>query len=193
MNSTETALASSVEPRFITGDWGHLFLGDKSERMTRILFDATADKLLRLDVQDNRALQNSYRPASREELAEVEDSLINGNIEVFDSPEDFGLLAVDTLPYWVTGGLQAGQVVFFKKDPAKYGPIKIEFVDGQIVGLAKVPGEKLPFYHFELFTAAALVQELEELIFGSGKIEYRRKQIGTVLSVLQAAAELAAA
>lgn len=192
MSHTATAQPTAAQAKFIAGDWGHLFQGDNAERMTRILVDAANHKLIRMDVQSNRAINDSYREASREELDDVQDSLVNGNPEVFDSPEDYGLLGMDTLPDWVTGGFLPGQIVFSKTDPAKFGPIKIESVDDKIVGFAKVRCESLPFHPTELYSAAALAQELEALIFGSGKIEYRRKQIGARLSVLQSAAELAA-
>ncbi|WP_455233583.1 hypothetical protein [Geopseudomonas aromaticivorans] len=96
-----TSTNSSLQGKYIAGDWGHLFPEDNSERGTRIVIDIESRKVLAVMVQRNRSLEDDYTQAWPEEFASVEDSLLNANAEVFDDPEDFGLEVVDELPEWV--------------------------------------------------------------------------------------------
>lgn len=89
-----------AKPAYITGNWTHIFEGDKGDRATRIVIDAEARKLLKLEVLANRAHLNSYRPATRIEFEDVEDSLLNANPELFDDPAGFGLEATAEMPAW---------------------------------------------------------------------------------------------
>lgn len=88
------------EKKYIVGGWGHLFEGDKSERITMVVLDAATETLVAALVQRNRAIEDSFTPASRDEHADLEDSLINANGELFDNPADFGLEVVTELPDW---------------------------------------------------------------------------------------------
>jgi hypothetical protein len=87
-------------PKYITGYWGHIFDGERSERMTRVVLDATTQKLLVLHVQRNRAVIDSYELSTRSELLDVEDSMINANSELFDDPNAFDLEVTASLPAW---------------------------------------------------------------------------------------------
>lgn len=86
--------------RYICGEWSHIFGGGQGETGTRILLEADTQKLIRLDVQASRAIYDSYRAGSDDELADVQDTLVNANAELFDNPADFGLTLTDTLPAW---------------------------------------------------------------------------------------------
>lgn len=104
MANSVTIESTKENAKYISGTWNHLFADDKCERSTRILLDASTQKLLRLDVQHNLAISDSYRQAFPDELADVEDSLLNANGDLFDTPNDYGLELIYTLPEWVTGG-----------------------------------------------------------------------------------------
>jgi hypothetical protein len=77
--------------------WGHIFSeGDaERERVTRFVFDSEASALIHLDVY-----RGSVIAATDVEIADVEDSLKNANIEALENPEDWGLIGSDTLPPW---------------------------------------------------------------------------------------------
>ncbi|HBP1602147.1 TPA: hypothetical protein L5U90_003249 [Pseudomonas aeruginosa] len=92
----------SNAPKYITGNWGHIFDGERSERMTRVVLDATTRKVLVLQVQRNRAMTDSYGLSTRTELLDVEDSLLNANPELFDDPGAFDLEVSDSMPDWAT-------------------------------------------------------------------------------------------
>lgn len=86
--------------KYLSGNWGHIFDGEQQERMTRIVVDADAQKLVFAQVQRIRSMESSYKEAVREEMADLEDSLLNGNSELFDYPEGFGLIVTEGLPEW---------------------------------------------------------------------------------------------
>ncbi|MFU5275039.1 hypothetical protein ACM7YY_09945 [Pseudomonas aeruginosa] len=96
----------SNAPQYITGNWSHIFDGERSERMTRVVLDAPTQKLLVLQVQRNRAVIGSYGLSTRTELLDVEDSMVNANPELFDDPSAFGLAVTDSLPVWATSQIE---------------------------------------------------------------------------------------
>lgn len=71
--------------------------------MTRILVDTGSQLLVSAQVQRNQAA-DSFTPASREEIKDLQDSLVNENAEIFERPGDCGLSVCDCeqLPAWVT-------------------------------------------------------------------------------------------
>ncbi|MBX8556969.1 hypothetical protein K5D56_25620 [Pseudomonas cichorii] len=85
--------------QFITGDWGHLFAGEKFERTTRIVVDTSSQLLVAAQVQRSEAL-DSFTQASREEMKDLQDSIVNANGEIFEQPDDYGLMECETLPSW---------------------------------------------------------------------------------------------
>lgn len=89
--------------KFITGYWGHLFADDKSERMTKIFAHADTGKIIAAQVQRHRGLADDlgYVPANADEIACLEDSLINANAEALENPEDYGLEFTDAEPDWI--------------------------------------------------------------------------------------------
>lgn len=93
-------------PQYITGNWGHIFEGERSERMTRVLLDSTSRKVLVLQVQRNRAVIDSYGLSTRSELLDVEDSMVNANPELFDEPSAFGMEVTGSLPDWATSQIE---------------------------------------------------------------------------------------
>lgn len=118
MTNNSTTANDRLPVAYITGDWGHIFDGDQSERLTRIVIDAQSRKLIRMEVQRNRSVNNSYTEASRIEVADVEDSLVNANSEVFDTPADFGLISTNDLPDWAA--LPASTLATPEQQPAAY-------------------------------------------------------------------------
>lgn len=95
-------LAQKVTPmtKYLNGYWGHIFEGEEHERMTRIVIDADAQKLVFAQIQRIRSMDSSYKEAERAEMADLQDSLLNGNSELFDDPAGHGLTVTEGLPDW---------------------------------------------------------------------------------------------
>lgn len=106
------------QPKYIVGDWSHIFEGEKSDRPTRIVIDAQANKLIQLEVLADLADGDSYRLPTRLEFEDVADSIVNANAEVFDRPADFGLVSTDELPDWApyTSFSHGGELWSFDAD-----------------------------------------------------------------------------
>lgn len=86
--------------KYLSGNWGHIFDGEQHERMTRIVVDVDAQKLVFAQVQRIRSMESSYKEAELAEMADLEDSLLNGNSELFDDPAGYGLIVTEGLPGW---------------------------------------------------------------------------------------------
>ena len=69
--------------QYITGNWSHIFEGERSERMTRVVLDAATPKVLVLQVQRNRTVTDSYGLSTRTELLDVEDVKQRGKLSRF--------------------------------------------------------------------------------------------------------------
>lgn len=89
-----------TEAKFITGRWAHIFDGESHDRNTLILLDTQTQKLIEAKVQRNMAVNDSYTQATPDEIADIEDSLVNANGELFENPKDYGLEHTDNLPIW---------------------------------------------------------------------------------------------
>lgn len=83
------------EKKYISGEWEHDF-GDSQQSTVRFVADVNNLKLIKLEVLGN----DGYRLASKSEFLDIEDSLLNGNDEVFDNPDDFGLKLTSEIPSW---------------------------------------------------------------------------------------------
>lgn len=174
---------------FIVGPWSHIFSGETGERLTRIVLNASTHKLIHIEVQANRSMLDSYRAATHDEIQDVEDSLVNANGELFDAPGDFGLEAASELPAWAVSPLAPDQIVFYKPDPGPYGPIKVMAVGEKVEGFSAGKGMSVTFSPADLYSPEALAQELQDLIFSTGNVLYRRgkitARIGALLSATQ--------
>lgn len=85
--------------QFITGDWGHIFAWEKNERLTRIVVDTSSQLLVAAQVQRSEA-SDTFSQASREEMKDLQDSLVNANGEIFEQPGDYRLTVCEELPSW---------------------------------------------------------------------------------------------
>lgn len=85
---------------YLSGDWGHIFEGEDHERSTRIVVDADARKLVFAQVQRIKSMESSYSEAIRCEMQDLEDSLLNANDDIFETPGDYGLVRTVGLPGW---------------------------------------------------------------------------------------------
>jgi hypothetical protein len=100
-DEVEVQTSDPASPRFagqeqylIAEDWGHTFVGS-TETMVSFVFDTTVHRITYMMVKGQLA--------SRAEIADVENSLLNANSEALDDPEEWGLEASDELPDWATG------------------------------------------------------------------------------------------
>ncbi|MBM5458664.1 hypothetical protein H8F21_13925 [Pseudomonas sp. P66] len=87
-------------PKYLSGNWSHIFDGEEHERMTRIVVDAETKKLVFAQVQRIRSMSTSYSEAHPAEMKDLEDSILNANCEVFDDPADYGLTGTEAMPGW---------------------------------------------------------------------------------------------
>ncbi|MPQ69495.1 hypothetical protein [Pseudomonas sp. MWU12-2323] len=193
MLNAQTTKQAINPPSLLVGTWDHLFDGDKGERTTRIVLDASTYKLIHMEVQANRAIIDSYRKATLPEIKDVEDSLVNANAELFDSPEEFGLQATSELPAWASCQWAPGQVLFYKPDPYIHGPIKVMALADKVEGYSTQREISLPFEPTDLYTPAALAQELEYLVFTDDDVMFKREKILARIGALQRTAELVGA
>lgn len=88
--------------QFITGDWGHIFAWEKNVRSTRIVLDTSSQLLVAAQVQRSEA-SDTFSQASREEMKDLQDSLVNANGEIFERPSDYALTVCEELPSWALG------------------------------------------------------------------------------------------
>nr|WP_011923090.1 hypothetical protein [Pseudomonas fluorescens]CAM96314.1 hypothetical protein pQBR0282 [Pseudomonas fluorescens SBW25] len=86
--------------KYISGNWGHIFEADERERMTRIVIDAESQKLVFAQIQRIRSMDSTYSEASHHEMADLEESLLDANAELFNDPVGFGLITTDAIPEW---------------------------------------------------------------------------------------------
>jgi hypothetical protein len=191
MTSNAPGLQQPAKPKYFAGEWSHIFKGEARERNTRIVLDVGSQTLVRLQVQRNRSIADSFSAASLDEIADLLDSLINSNGELFEDPEDYGLEGVDQLPVWAFNHFPPGQVVFYHPDPGAHGPITIRAIPSKVEGFSTYKDMPLMFDPADLCTAAALGNELIELIFAKGKPMYRAEKIIARVAALKRAAELA--
>lgn len=77
--------------------WGHIFVG-KREVMTRFAYDAEDERLVGAQIQWNA--NGDFVDASREEMADLEDSLKNANPDALSAPHEWNLGVADVLPDW---------------------------------------------------------------------------------------------
>ncbi len=91
------------EHRYITGNWGHIFAGSKTERDLRFVFDTTAQKVVAMQILTGRGYEN----ATSDAIADVQDSLLTANEDVLENPEENNLEATSELPDWSVGLVSA--------------------------------------------------------------------------------------
>ena len=72
---------------FSTGDWNHIFAWEKNKRTTRFVIDTSSQFVVAMQVQRSEA-SDSFTEATREEMRDLQDSLVNANGEIFERPGD---------------------------------------------------------------------------------------------------------
>ena len=97
--STELEALGVHIPRYIVGEWNHLFGPGKRETETRICYDTESEQIVAAQIKDGPA-DDDFVAANRWQIADLEDSLKNANPEAISNPDDFGLEFEDELPEW---------------------------------------------------------------------------------------------
>ena len=87
---------TKTKQNFITGELGHIFNVGEPESKVRICFNIQKNKIEEMQIQ----VGAEWQKASRFQLGDVQDSLLNSNEEAIEFPEDFGLQHADTIPSW---------------------------------------------------------------------------------------------
>jgi hypothetical protein len=86
-------------PRYLVSDgWSHYFDNDV-ESTVRFVLDSKTVKITHMQIQVS---DGNWTPASKEDCADVLESLQTANEDVFNSPEDFDAKGSETLPAWAT-------------------------------------------------------------------------------------------
>jgi len=70
-----------------------LFVGEK---LVRFIFDVNANKIIFMQISYNQ----KWNASSPEAMADVQDSLVNGNEDAIKNPDDYGLVVTSKLPEW---------------------------------------------------------------------------------------------
>lgn len=83
------------------GYWGHIFNEKQGEILTEWVYDTQEDQLIGARVANDRSDFPSWREATADELADLEDSVKNANSDALDNPENWGLTQTDELPDYV--------------------------------------------------------------------------------------------
>lgn len=84
------------EPRYIHGNWNHIFADSTTDRDLRFVFDTTTQQVVAMQILTGRG----YEDATPAAIADVQDSLLNANAEVLDDPEANDLKVTSELPDW---------------------------------------------------------------------------------------------
>lgn len=89
----EGEVAPSPNPRYVYGYWTHIFVGTH-DTLTRLIYDRHKNRIVSLDIQSG----SKWVAATPSEIADVEESLKEGNPEALLHPEEFDLAESETLP-----------------------------------------------------------------------------------------------
>ena len=97
--SSEPASAGlKSQPRYVVAFcWGHIFAGSR-EQPVDFVFDRETNRIVYMEFSCHN---NSATPATRAEMDDVQDSLMNANSEALEDPASWELEEVDELPDWV--------------------------------------------------------------------------------------------
>lgn len=93
---------AKAAPRFITGNWNHIFADSKTERDLRFVFDTSTQRVVAMQILTG----SGYENATRDAIADLQDSLLTANEEVLQAPEVNGLSATSDLPDWLPADVQ---------------------------------------------------------------------------------------
>lgn len=110
--------------KYISGGWSHIF--DTQERPgttnLTICFDTEQNKLVAMNIH----LSYGSFPASKQEIEDVQDSLINANEDALECPEDYCLEVSSTPPAWALP-----QLIGATKESEKALPYLVSFKDAE--------------------------------------------------------------
>lgn len=95
MNKRSAVLQNKGGPSFLIADnWSHIF--DFGEKETRFVFDKKKKKIIFMEIRYDQ----KWNSCSKDAMSDVEDSLVNGNEDAIENPQDWGLNESDKLPTW---------------------------------------------------------------------------------------------
>lgn len=109
--------AAPAPAMYLTGTWEHIFVGTRQSDV-RLVFDLASNKIIAMQHVSGRG---TFSLASAEEMADVQDSIVNANPEALINPDDFGLTAVATLPEWACGTFANPSIDQFVREMAAAG------------------------------------------------------------------------
>ena len=105
-----------TRPRFVVADgWGHIFSEARGDTDTRWVFDRHLWRLVMLHILEPASQQ--WMGALPEELADVEDSLVNANEEALWDCTDWDLSETDEAPSWAAVPLPRSSGSFLDAGP----------------------------------------------------------------------------
>jgi hypothetical protein len=86
-------------PYLVSDSWGHILDNEVGEVMIQWVYDTVDEIVVAANVQHDRAL-DKWTPATRDELADIEDHLKNANPDALDNPLEWDVEYADELPEW---------------------------------------------------------------------------------------------
>ncbi|MGU5704392.1 hypothetical protein ACV1C5_23130 [Aeromonas caviae] len=95
MGNQDQKTGESEGSLFITGEWEHIFDNNRPSSV-RFVANAKTYELVKLEILD----RDQYRHPSKAEFMDVDESLRNGNEDIFDDPIGYGLICVNQIPDW---------------------------------------------------------------------------------------------
>ncbi len=86
--------------RYVHGDWSHIFHENGPDTPVRFAFDRTENKVVAMEILK----RSRWYPASTDEIADVQDSVMNANETALSAAKDWGLEESNSLPDWAVAG-----------------------------------------------------------------------------------------
>lgn len=102
-NDIRTLRDATNVPRYITGNWSHIFADSSTERDLRLVFDTVTKRVIAMQIRTGIG----YECASQEAIADVQDSLLTANEDALETPDNWGLERTYELPDWSAPGTSA--------------------------------------------------------------------------------------
>jgi hypothetical protein len=103
-NQQQTGLkvaADASTAQYLVGNWAHPFDGH-NDTDCRIAFDCENNGIAAMQIHHS---VRGWRPARWTEMRDLRDSILNGNPDAIDKPEDYGLSRANELPDWATSSV----------------------------------------------------------------------------------------
>jgi hypothetical protein len=107
--------------KYATGYWGHFLPSTRHvESVIRLVVSLADQQLVASEVSQGTLAGEpvDWRPLTGAESADLLDSLVNANGEMFGNPGDYGLEATDNMPRWAWRSIEHSKSRTRESDPS---------------------------------------------------------------------------